>query len=83
MKNRFCTFCREFIKEEFVQSGFFISSKFSRCLFFLTFKVITSSAQLFAILENFDIQAIIERLSINPNFKKQNEDYRLNFDIKF
>ena len=52
------------------------------CVFFLTLKVIVSSTQFFTILENFHIQKIIERLK-NPNFKKQREDYRLNFDMKF
>ena len=52
-------------------------------VFFLTIKVIAFSTQFFGILENFDIQKIIERLEINPNFKKQNEDHRLNFDMKF
>ena len=32
---------------------------------------------IFAILENFNIQKIIERLDINPNLKNQSEDYRL------
>ena len=45
--------CIEFIKEEFVQSGVFISSKI-QALFFLTL-VIASSAQFFAILENHEI----------------------------
>ena len=69
--------------EEFLQSGFFISSKFSKFLFFLTLTVIASSTQFFVTLENFNIQNIIERYDINPNFKKQNEDYRINFDMKF
>ena len=47
----------------------------------MTLKVIASSTQFFVILENFDIQKIIERLDINPNFKKQNEDHRL--DLHF
>ena len=38
---------------------------------------------LFAILENFDIQKITERLHTNPNSKKQNEDYRFHFNMKF
>ena len=52
-------------------------------VFFLTLTVIASSTQFFAILENFDIQKLIEGLDINPNFKKQNEDYRVNFGMKF
>ena len=50
---------------------------------FLTLKVIASSTQLIMILENFDIQNILERLDINLNFKTQNEDYRLIYDMKF
>ena len=82
MKNRLCTFCGEFIKEEFVQSGFFTSSKYSVCLFFDT-KGNCVFNSIFCDLENFDIQKIIERLDVNLNFKKQNEDYRLDFDMKF
>ena len=68
--------------EEFAESAFFIFSKVSACLF-LTLAVIVPSSQFFAILENFDIQLIIEGLDINPNFRKQNEDYSVNFDMKF
>ena len=46
-------------------------------------KVIASSTEFFAILEKFEVQKIIEGLDINPNFKKQSGDYRLNFDMKF
>ena len=70
------------MKEEFAQHGFFISSKFSTCLF-LTLTVTASSTQFFAILENLDIKKIIEGLDINPNIRKQNEDYRLSFDMKY
>ena len=52
-------------------------------VFFLTLTVVASSTQFFAILENFDIQKLIEGLDINPNFKKQKEDYRVNFGMKF
>ena len=38
---------------------------------------------IFVIFENFDVQKIIERLDINPNFEKQNKDYKLNFDMNF
>ena len=69
--------------EEFLQSGFFISSKFSKSFFFLTLTVTASSTQFFVTLENFNMQNIIERYDINPNFKKQNDDYRINFDMKF
>ena len=82
MRNRLCTFFRKFINKELVQSGFFISSKFSLCLF-LTLKVIASSAQFFFILEKFDIQKIIERLNVSPGFIKKIEDHWLNFDMKF
>ena len=82
MKNRLCTFLREFVKEEFVQNGFSISSKFGTYFFFLTLKVIASSTQFFAIFENLYTK-IIERLDVNPNFKKKNEDHRVNFDILF
>ena len=50
-------------------------------VFFLTLKITASSTQFSAILENFGIQKIIERLDINRNFKKKNEDHRLNFDM--
>ena len=70
--------------EEFLQSGFFISSKFNKSFFFfLTLTVTASSTQFFVTLENFNMQNIIERYDINPNFKKQNDDYRINFDMKF
>ena len=70
--------------EEFLQSGFFISSKFSKSFFFfLTLTVTASSTQFFVTLESFNMQNIIERYDINPNFKKQNDDYRINFDMKF
>ena len=49
-----------FIKEEFMQSGFFIFSKFSACFFFLTLKVIVSSTQFFLILENFDMKTYVQ-----------------------
>ena len=59
-----------------------MSSKFSAS--FLTLKVVASSTQFFAIFENFDLKKkTLERLDINPNFKKQNEDNRLNFDMRF
>ena len=50
--------------------------------FFLTLKLTASSTQFFVIHENFDMEKIIERLDINPNFKKKNEEHRLNFDMK-
>ena len=49
----------------------------------MALKVIASSTQLFVILEKFVIQKLIEKLGIHPNFKKQNEDYRLTFDMNF
>ena len=51
--------------------------------FFCTLEVIACSTQFFVIFENFDIQKIKERFDINSNLKKQNEDHRLNFDMKF
>ena len=55
------------------------SERFNR----YTINIIASSTQFLAIFKNFDIEKIIEILDINPNLKKQNEDYRLNFNIKF
>ena len=55
----------------------------SECASFFAPKLTASSAQFFGILENFDIQKVIERFDINPSFKKQAEDHRLNFDMKF
>ena len=49
----------------------------------MTLKVIASSTQFFAILENFDIQKIVERRDINLIFKKQNEDFRVNLEMNF
>ena len=51
--------------------------------FFMTLKVIVPSTQVFSILEDFHIQKMVERPDVNPNFKKPNKDFRLNFDIKF
>ena len=46
-------------------------------------KVVVTPTQFSATLENFDIQKIIESLDINPNLKKKNEDFGLNFDMHF
>lgn len=60
-------------KEEFVLSGFFISSKFRACLFFFDTKDNFVFNSIFVIFENFGVQKIIERL-----FKKfQKAEQRL------
>ena len=51
--------------------------------FFFDTKVIVFFNRFFLILENFDVQQLIGRPDTNPNFKKQNGDYRLDFDMKF
>ena len=73
-------FVENLLKKEFLQGGFFYIFKIQH-VSFLALKVIAASTQLFLILENFVIQKLTEKLGINPNFKKQNEDYRLTFDM--
>ena len=74
IQNRLCTFCRKIINREFVQSGSSLSSKFRKCLPLpVSF---CNPSKLWYTKNN-------RNLDINPNFKKPNEDYRLNFDMKF
>ena len=67
--------------KEFAHNRFLISSKFSASFFLLTLKVMASSTHFLRSLKTLIYKSIIERLNINPNFKKQNDDYRLKFFV--